>query len=286
MKKKRFDLSDPEVFFNYRFIQPPQIAYFVTTKDEFGNVNATPATLGTCNAANLPREGTPAEFYLTFSLSRKDIADEGNRHKARDGFVNLATDDEVVVSYIGKDLMRESIIANLPFPRGISELDVAGLSTFPSRHIDVPSIRECPVNIECRIEERIELGTYYMLYVAKVLGVSVDEELVEKDVDGRGIAHIDPLFEVNIAKTKKGDTRLQYGELDKSALYTEGDDFGSAGEWIGTFEHFIASEQERGKITPEEAEGIIRLQEAFAKDRADKTIKTELTARLRRLFER
>lgn len=44
---------------HHRFIQPPQIAYFVTTCDRYGNMNTTPVTMGTCIAHN----------FFSFTLS-------------------------------------------------------------------------------------------------------------------------------------------------------------------------------------------------------------------------
>ena len=45
---------------HHRFIQPPQIAYFVSTVDKLGNVNVTPVTMGTCIGHNF--------FSFTLSL--------------------------------------------------------------------------------------------------------------------------------------------------------------------------------------------------------------------------
>ncbi len=278
MKKQYFDiLNDLSVDFNYRFIQPPQIAYFVTTIDKFGNVNATPVTLGTCNSANMPRDGKPAEFYYTFALRNSPINEVNNINRPRDGYLNLLKSDEVVISYIGKDIMRESIIANLPLPRGISELDVAGLHTFKSKNVSVPSIKECPINIECKIIHRIQLGQYYMLYVCKAVGISVDKDLIEKDTNGLGVFNIKPLFEINISETASGNQRLNYGEMNYKTILTPGDDFGSLGDWVGTFDHFIDSEYQRNKITLKQKELILDLAEQFKKDRSNQEIKNKLT---------
>jgi len=283
MDKQYFDiLNNLEVDFNYRYIQPPQIAYFITTMDEFGNLNATPVTLGTCNSANLPREGKAAEFYLSFAMRSKETNDLDDINRPRDGYTNLLNSDEVVISYIGKDIIRESIITNLPLPRGISELDVSGLNTFPSTNVSVPSIKECPINIECKIINRMQLGEYYMLYVCKAVGISVDKELIEKDTDGLGVFHIKPLFEVNISKTESGNQRLNYGEMDYKNIQTPGDDFGSFGDWVGTFEHFVDSEFKRGKISLSEKEEIFELEKQFKKDRSNKDIKEKLTQLLKK----
>lgn len=271
--------------FNYRFIQPPQIAYFVTTEDEFGNVNATPLTLGTCNGATPPDGKHAGEYFLTFSMGTKSQNEEGNANHPRDGYINLLKSDEAVISYIGKDLINEAIMANLPLPRGISELDVAGLHTFPSTNISVPSIRECAINIECTITNRLPLGEHYMLFVAKAVGVSVDDDLIHKDRDGYGVLHIDPAFELNINQDKSKNNRLHFGFIDKNDVMIPGDDFGSLIDWVGTFENFIDSEFKRGKITKEEVDEIKQLTEDFKDDRGNSRIKRRLTALLKKAIK-
>jgi len=278
MKKQYFDIrNDKEAIFNYRFIQPPQIAYFVTTTDEFGNINTTPVTLGTCNAATFPKDGNPGEFYLSFSMGTQAQNEEGNENHPRDGYINLLNSDEVVISYIGRNILKEAIICNMPLPRGISELEVAGLHTFASKNIQVPSILECPINIECEIVERIQLGKYYMLFVAKAVGISVDKELLKKDFDGYGVLHIDPVFELNINQDYTKNNRLHFGYIDKNRIDVPGDDFGSTVDWVGTYDNFITSEFNRGKITKIELARIQQLTKEFKKDRSKTLIKQELT---------
>jgi flavin reductase (DIM6/NTAB) family NADH-FMN oxidoreductase RutF len=283
MRKQFFDIeNDNTATFNYRFIQPPQIAYFVTTKDEFGNINSTPVTLGTCNAATFPKNGNVGEFYLTFSMGTKAQNEKGNENHPRDGYINLLKNDEAVVSYIGRNLLQKAVIANMPIPHGISELDVAGLNSFPSTNISVPSIRECPINIECKIINRIPLGNYYMLFVAKAVGISVDQDLIDKDSDGYGVLHINPVFELNINQKKSKNNRLHFGMIDTTEILVPGDEFGSTVDWVGTYDNFLTSEMNRGKITQVEFNHIKELTKIFKNDRSDKTIKAELTDLLRK----
>ena len=47
-----------------------------------------------------------------------------------------------------------------------------------SKKVSVPFIEESPVNIECKVEKIIPLGTHHM-FIAKVLAVNVDENLID-----------------------------------------------------------------------------------------------------------
>src|SRR6056297_2901331 len=255
-----YDFEDLNLDINYRWLQPPQIAYFVTTCDEAGNVNATPVTLGTLVAASLPRNGRPGEFFFTFALGRVDIHDEGNEINARHGFLNLQSRGECVISYIGKDVARESTVAGLPIPRGISEIEVAGLTELPSKRVAPPGIAECPVNMEAVVVSSSPLGSYYQLYVVKIVGAQVDSAYVQQD-RGCGVLAIDPLFEVLIDRDteRDGTTRLSYAKIDPDSLTSMGEGMGCSEDWIGTFPKWVESEVERGKITREEGEKILKL---------------------------
>lgn len=46
--------------------------------------------------------------------------------------------------------------------------------------IDVPSIKECPVSLECKVNQIVPLGSHE-LFIAEVLQVNVDSKLVHSD---------------------------------------------------------------------------------------------------------
>ena len=55
-----------------------------------------------------------------------------------------------------------------------------GLTKEESRHVAVPTVGEAPIAIECRVREVLPMGSHDV-FVADVLGVSVKEELLDKD---------------------------------------------------------------------------------------------------------
>lgn len=281
-----YDLeSNNEFSVNYRWLQPPQIAYFVSTMDEFGNSNLTPVTLGTLVCAQYPRDGQPGAYYFAFSVGCKNLPDENNELEVRHAFRNLQKRSECVISYIGYDLMYESTVCNMPIPYGISEFDVAGLTSVPSSKVAPYSIAECPVNMECKVVSSQNLDGYYQLYVCKVVGVSVNKEYIERDkkTGGFGVYAIDPLFEVEVNRGETGNNRLYYGRLDKEKIHRTSDDIGCKGDWVGKFEKWIKSEAERGKLSESDIEEILNLNARWLENRdpvSNAAVKKELTDKL------
>jgi flavin reductase (DIM6/NTAB) family NADH-FMN oxidoreductase RutF len=56
-----------------------------------------------------------------------------------------------------------------------------GLTRAPAAEVQVPLIAECPVNIECRVQQVLSLGSHD-LFIGQVVAVQMDEAVL----DGRG----------------------------------------------------------------------------------------------------
>jgi len=286
MEKRYLDLEKLNPWLNYRWIQPTQIAYFITTIDELGNLNVTPVTLGTCIGASYPRYDRPGEYYFSFSLGCADIKDEGNTIQIRHGLYNLEKIPECVISFIPASLMHQSTLTGLPVPRGINEMDIAGLKPLHSKKVRPSGIAECPINLEATVFQKIQLGHYYTHYLCKIVAVSVDEELLAKDQLGFGSMEIDPLFEVNIQQNNQGQSRLYYGQMDPHKITRTADNVGCLKDWIGSFEQWLQDEEIRGKITKSERLEILELNRQWQANRdpvSNRQIKLQLTEKLRKV---
>lgn len=55
-----------------------------------------------------------------------------------------------------------------------------GFTPLPGKIIDAPLIQECPINVECRVQERIPLGSHD-LFLGKVLAVRASESVMKGD---------------------------------------------------------------------------------------------------------
>ena len=53
------------------------------------------------------------------------------------------------------------------------------LTKVPASNIEVPLIDECPLSLECKVFDTIELGTHHM-FLADIVGVTVNEDLLDK----------------------------------------------------------------------------------------------------------
>lgn len=270
-----------------RWIQPPQVAYFVSTVDSYGNVNVTPVTMGTCIANR----------YFSFTLSNLHVKEWDQDYNdfqdgVKQGYCNFRENPECVISYFGYDLLRESWIAAMPIPKGISEIDVMGLTPLPSKIVKPCGIQECPINLEARVLHTHKLGGKWVHYVCEVVHVAVHKDLVEKNntgpYKGYGLMLIDPLLEVYIGKGGTPDAdnvRLVYDRLDFNKIERCPEDVGCKNSWIGGFKEWINDEYARGKLTQDEVGRIFYLAEQWSVDRdpvQNGAVKAELTSLIKK----
>jgi flavin reductase (DIM6/NTAB) family NADH-FMN oxidoreductase RutF len=236
MSKVFYDLTGPDQWMNYRWVQPPQIVYLVSTLDASGNVNVTPVTLGTCVGVNVSVEAGGPEYHFAFSVRRRDLPDL----PATQAYRNLLDTPECTIA----------------FP-------TAALSE------KVPGIAECPVNLEGRVAGAMDVGDYFRLFLVSVVGVSVDSSLValdEAQPERPGLLNIDPIFEVAIAASEQRPPRMLFAGIARDHWLREPDEIGPRQAWIGSFEGWIDDEVGRGRLGDAERAEILALRSRWESD--------------------
>lgn len=63
--------------------------------------------------------------------------------------------------------------------KDVDKWKACGLHRIPGEKVGVPMVEESPVNLECRVVEKKELGSHHM-FLAKVVAVHVDERYMDE----------------------------------------------------------------------------------------------------------
>jgi len=63
--------------------------------------------------------------------------------------------------------------------RDVNKFEAMSLTPEKASIVDVPIIKECPVNLECVVKQVIELGSHDM-FLAEVVATNVDEALIDE----------------------------------------------------------------------------------------------------------
>lgn len=139
----------------------PLPAVMVSLTDGDGNPNIiTVAWTGTCCT-------NPPMVYISI-------------RKERFSYALLKETKEFVINLTTENLTFETDFCGVTSGKDIEKFEKLNLTPIPSKHVKAPSIKESPVNIECKVKEIIPLGSHDM-FLAEVLGVTVEEEYMDKD---------------------------------------------------------------------------------------------------------
>ena len=63
--------------------------------------------------------------------------------------------------------------------RDVDKWQVVNLTPISGEHVAAPMVAESPVNLECGVTQKLELGTHHM-FLAKVLAVHADERYMDQ----------------------------------------------------------------------------------------------------------
>jgi flavin reductase (DIM6/NTAB) family NADH-FMN oxidoreductase RutF len=85
---------------------------------------------------------------------------------------------EFCVNLVNVDTCRATDYCGVKSGRNVDKFKDMNLTKEKANFINVPLIKECPVNIECKVKDILELGSHHM-FIAEIVGVNVDGELMD-----------------------------------------------------------------------------------------------------------
>ncbi len=75
-------------------------------------------------------------------------------------------------------LAREADYLGIASGRRYDKLAVAGLTPLKAEKVDAPYLAECPVVLECRLSQTVEIGAHTMM-IGEILDVKADEDCLD-----------------------------------------------------------------------------------------------------------
>lgn len=189
-------------------IGPRPIA-FASTIDKEGNPNLAPFSFFNVFSANPP--------ILIFSPARS-----GRTNTNKHTFENIREVPEVVINVVTYNMVHQMSLASSEYPKSVNEFTKAGFTPEPSVIVKPFRVKESPVQMECKVNEVVELGTgggAGNLIIAEVVKIHIQDNILNEKgiIDQKKIdlvarmggnwycrAHGDALFEVDKPLTTLG----------------------------------------------------------------------------------
>jgi len=153
-------------------VAPRPIA-LASTIDANGNPNLSPFSFFNVFSANPP--------ILVFSPARR-----GRDNTTKDTFENVKQVKECVINVVNYAIVRQMSLASTEYPSGVNEFIKSGLTPIPSEMIRPFRVKESPVQMECVVNDIIELGQgggAGNMVICEVVRIHIHEEIL--DADGR-----------------------------------------------------------------------------------------------------
>jgi flavin reductase (DIM6/NTAB) family NADH-FMN oxidoreductase RutF len=153
-------------------VAPRPIA-LVTSLDEEGRLNAAPFSAYNYLCTDPPVVGI-------------GVTDRpGERFVPKDTARNIRRTGQFVVNVVTEDLLEHMNICATDFPAGVSEVEMAGLTTTPSQYVKAPRLAEAHAALECVEHATVEIGRSRII-LGRVVAFYVEDKFVELPDGGHG----------------------------------------------------------------------------------------------------
>ncbi len=151
-------------------IAPRPIA-FVSSVDAAGQVNLSPFSFFNLFSTRPP--------VVVFSPSRR-----ARNNTTKHTLENVHEIKEVVIGIVEYPLVQQMSLSSCDFPKNVNEFDKAGLTPVPAAVVSPPLIKECRINLECKVLDIVSLGDQGgagNLVICEVLVIHIADELLDEN---------------------------------------------------------------------------------------------------------
>lgn len=97
----------------------------------------------------------------------------------RHSYKLISEQKEFVINLVTRELVRKADQCGVFTGAKVDKFKKFSLTPSKAEKVSAPIIVESPVNIECKVEQIIPLGTHHM-FIAKVVAVNIDENLINE----------------------------------------------------------------------------------------------------------
>ncbi|MGB4398003.1 MAG: flavin reductase family protein [Daejeonella sp.] len=163
------NLSTVELQTYMQYAIAPRPICFVSTMDKDGNVNLSPFSFFNMFSTNPP--------VCVFSPARR-VRDNTTKHSLE----NVLEVPECVINIVNYDMVRQTSLASVEYPKGVNEFIKAGFTQLKSELVKPPRVAESPVQMECIVKQVIPLGDNAgagNLVLAEIKRIHIREEILD-----------------------------------------------------------------------------------------------------------
>ncbi len=174
----------------------PRLSVLITTVSPRGQINAAPFSFFTpisyvpprvCFSIGYTKHHSELGAHYAVLKPIKEILDleqyaAETEETLKDTLVNILEEGEFGVNVMPIEYLHQIVITSSRYPYGVNEMEVAGLTPYPSTKIKPPLVKEAKVALEC-----VKIADYPVvtgpnsqtLVIGEVVACHVDSEIIE-----------------------------------------------------------------------------------------------------------
>lgn len=115
--------------------------------------------------------------------------------------------NEFVVNIPSEDMLKIADFCGTVTGKKVNKYSTAKLTPLPSEKVKVPSIAECPINLECVLRKVISFDSHD-LFIGEIINIRVDEDVLK---DNKNSVDIHKVMPFALCLNGKGD--MEYWAL-------------------------------------------------------------------------
>ena len=168
---KTSDLNPSDLQNYLQYAIAPRPICFASTVDKDDNVNLSPFSFFNLFSTSPP--------VCVFSPSRR-VRDATTKHTLE----NILEIPECVINIVTYDMVQQTSLTSVEYPKGVNEFIKAGFTPIPSELVKPPRVAESPVQFECWVREVISLGEGHgagNLILAEIKLMHISEEVLDAE---------------------------------------------------------------------------------------------------------
>lgn len=90
----------------------------------------------------------------------------------------ISESGEFVINIASEDQLKAVDFCGVVSGKDLDKFKEAGLTPLKAKRVNVPLIKECPINLECSVRYTLELGSHD-LFIGEILATHMDEEVLD-----------------------------------------------------------------------------------------------------------
>ena len=134
-----------------------------------------PPTLITCGTMDAPNIFTVAWTGIINTIPPKTYI---SVRPERFSYELIEKSGEFVINIPTEELVRAVDFCGVRSGRTVDKFKEMNLTAEQAPNLSAPMLAESPINLECRVTEKLELGSHHM-FLADIVSVNVDEKLLD-----------------------------------------------------------------------------------------------------------